>query len=523
MKYILAATMLLASFNLLAQPFPPRVPGPVIISQPGGTGSGSGSGVSASEVTNIVTALLPGGNGSGSVISNLVGLTFTVNAYNSNTTPYYLYVTASVRATPNGNSFAGGALYISTNNDATWDSTDHQYFFSGNASDTGDNTGGELSAWIPPGGKFLYTNLSGGSGVFAVLASSGQLTYFATNGGGTFNGNSASSTTAGIATNYGTAEILFNPPHFGITKTTGRYQGNNSQGLSLFASNGCVRYVWIVPDVGGNHQIDTNIWLQVYADCGTSTNILAPGGTQTINIPLSELFGNKFRFATNGPYSVIRDSRYLYSMDLSTNVLFGSYVRTVQLGLPMLFANNMLLRLTNASAGYLCSNGYFGISYDEGGPLAQFGTYANWRLRNQRFSGATVGGTSNFYFSVSTEGIIAGLLQSAYDSQARISDLVDSHGPRFYNTTSKTFWESTGGDDLYMNTYAIVGGQFIGFNVGTINWWYGPNTDLSQAAMETYRWFSQDAFIWPSSGVIVSDPVPVDFDNLNLNMLYYAP
>lgn len=200
MKHLILTTILLTSFSVLAQPFPPRVPGPVIISQPGTGTSTSSGGVTSNEVYTIVSDYVSTNGGSGGgIVSNLVGATLSVNVNYTNTTSYYLYVTASVRATPNGINFGGGAIYISTNNDASWDSVEHQYFYTGGDVTPGV-TGGELGAFIPPSGKFVYTNLSTGGATFVVLAGSAQLTYFATNGAVVFATSAGSAATATTST-----------------------------------------------------------------------------------------------------------------------------------------------------------------------------------------------------------------------------------------------------------------------------------------------------------------------------------
>lgn len=138
-------------------------------------------GVAWLSIARAQTINIPGasgtGTGGGAAVSNAYNLTFaTTNRY-TNSTPYYadLQVSISLVSTPN---VAGALVYsLDTNRDGTAD-------FSRTYSNVNGTNGTQvtlLRELIPPNAAFAFTNNSAGSAIASITASTGEITYYATN------------------------------------------------------------------------------------------------------------------------------------------------------------------------------------------------------------------------------------------------------------------------------------------------------------------------------------------------------
>ena len=104
-------------------------------------------------------------NPAGFVLTN----DFALNTYYTNDVQSAFVIASLTLGNAAGTDFSKVALYMDQNADGTWERTGL------NAAVTGISTNTvELSAWIQPGGRFLFTNLSTGSGSAAVVANSSQ-------------------------------------------------------------------------------------------------------------------------------------------------------------------------------------------------------------------------------------------------------------------------------------------------------------------------------------------------------------
>lgn len=339
---------------------------------------------------------------------------------------------------------------------------------------------------------------------------------------GTFTGNGAGITnlTAGnIALN---PQLLLNPPHIGGSSNLGSYftTENNSQGV-MISGAGMVRDLWIQCELGVAGGLNTNLQnlrLEVFADGGNTTNL----SFRTIDVSLADVFGNRFRFLTNGPWAIDRDSFGVNTMDRSTNRVYGGYIKTLKLCLPMFFTNNCLIRLTNSATGAIYSGGYMSVTVQRASNLDALGDYKTWRLRTKTTFGAVSGSASNFLFSATGPGICVGWLQSLHDpSGVNLGNFLDSIAPAWL-TAPGTVWEVAGGDDLFLSTYYMRGGISLGYRAGVINRWFGSNDADNGMTVEAYRWYDDDPIYW-ANGVTVYIPDCQPLAAMSATMFYYAP
>ena len=356
---------------------------------------------------------------------------------------------------------------------------------------------------------------TGGSGVTnnQYLPGTPHSTNFTGNGAGLTN-----LTAGNIANN---PQILLDPPHIGPSSNSGNFflTGQNSAGYKISGS-GVVRDIWVQCDlgsIGGLNSNMANIRLEVFTDGGNTTNTTF----RTVDVSLADLFGNRFRFTTNGHWAVDRDSFGLNTMDRSTNFIYGSYIKTMMFRLPIYFTNYCLIRLTNASAGTLYTTGYLNPSWEMGG-LSDLGNYQSWRLRSKTTFGPWGNNASNFLFSASGPGICVGWLQSFLGTNGGVDlSFLDSISPTFTAPSGVT-WETAGGDDMFLSTYAMRGGQSLGYEAGVINRWYGPSFNDTPFAIEAYRWFLNDNIHWTNS-VTVYLPDSQLIPAMSATMFYYGP
>lgn len=185
LKYL---SLLLFAASAVAQPFPAR-PGPVIISQPSTGGSSSG-GVD----TNAVIALIEEYATGGGVVSNVTGLTLSLETRYTNDTAYYAYVSASVAltTTASGSDTAAVAIKIDESANGSYEYIAHQVAQQGRAATALSYTS-ELGATVPPGAAFIYDGTVAAGGGVDIPLGSGQIVYF---GSGTNGGGGISSATA---------------------------------------------------------------------------------------------------------------------------------------------------------------------------------------------------------------------------------------------------------------------------------------------------------------------------------------
>lgn len=339
---------------------------------------------------------------------------------------------------------------------------------------------------------------------------------------GTFTGNGAAVTnlTAGnIALN---PQILLDPPHIGVSSNLGNYfiTENNSHGV-MISGCGILRDVWIQVDLDKNHFLNTNlvnIRLEVFTDGGNTTNLTF----RNVDVSLADVFGNRFRFETNGAWAVDRDSLGLFTMDRSTNLLRQGYIKALHLRLPIYFTNNCLLRLTNALTGTLWAEGYMSVTGQRAADLSALGEYQTWRLRTKTTFGALAGSASNFLFSVSGPGICVGWLQSFHSTTAfEVRNFLDSVAPAWL-TAPGVVWEVAGGDDMFFSTFSMKGGFSIGPVAGVINHDAGPALNEARQSIEAYRWLFTDPIYW-NNGTVVYIPDSQAISAMSATMFYYGP
>jgi len=191
LKYL---SLLLFAASAVAQPFPAR-PGPVIISQPSTGGSSSSGGVD----TNAVIALIEQYGAGGGVVSNVTGLTLSLETRYTNDTAYYAYVSASVAltTTASASDTAAVAIKIDESANGSYEYTAHQVAQQGRAATALSYTS-ELGATVPPGAAFIYDGTVAAGGGVDIPLGSAQIVYFGsgTNGGG---GGISSATATNIA------------------------------------------------------------------------------------------------------------------------------------------------------------------------------------------------------------------------------------------------------------------------------------------------------------------------------------
>lgn len=341
---------------------------------------------------------------------------------------------------------------------------------------------------------------------------------------GTFIGSALGLTNLNAGNIANNPQILLDPPHIGPSSNTGPHTltGNNSAGVKL-AGAGIARSIWGQIHLGSDSNLNSNLKdlrLQGFPDSGGTTNL----AFLAVDFSLADLFCNRFRFPTNGPWAIDRDSWGVFTSDRSTNLIYGGYIKTFELRLPMPFTNGLLVRITNAAAGSLWNLGYININSQPAADLSALGAYQTWRLRSKTTTSATAGGASNFLFAATGPGICVGWMQSLFDSNNQgLNTFLDSIGPTFYTAPGVT-WSVSGGDDLSLQTYIMKSGVSFGTYGGVMHRWFGPselNPD-QQSAVEFYRWFPRDGPHW-TNGVSVYIPDSEAISAMSATMFYYAP
>lgn len=330
-------------------------------------------------------------------------------------------------------------------------------------------------------------------------------------GGGS--GVSEAQAAAIAATNLNPLAQLIHGRRLGGGKSLGNYAetGNNSTFalLSAGGTKGVLRELWIIPDVAGTGGLRTNaaqIDLLVYAD----SNL-------TVRANLANLLGTRHRYLSNGNWSVVRSSRFVDSVSQSTNAAAAIEETQLLLKFPMPFTNGIFARLTNSVAGTNWGLGYINAFIDPGTPPSEL---ASWRFYGDYTTQApSASGASNHLFSVAGEGYMVGMTHAMYDSQASVFvGYVDSHGIVF-TTGTDNHWKPSGLDDFYNNTHAMVMGEMLNHDYGTLNYSVLPFDYSGTAAVECFRWFYDDTFAW-TNGVSVWDDSGVDIDSLSVSFFY---
>lgn len=320
-----------------------------------------------------------------------------------------------------------------------------------------------------------------------------------------------------------TVGSLLDPPHVGVGNASPGYNPfANSPGIATITGSGIVRNVWIVPDINANHFLNTtngtNVYLQVFVDGAGATT----ADFQAVSVPLANLFGDKFRFETNGPYNVIRDSAFLYTQDTSSNAYFGAYVKAAELKLPMPFTNSITIRLWNSNTASLWVNGYMTAFYESGGLSFPFSTY---RLRSGAFYGYPPSGTNTLIQRLGSPGLVVGMMGSYLSTNG--VDAFDTVQPVF-QTSSNVTRIASGYSDLWKDPYSFSTGFKLASDHGTINSWIvsagaQPGSGYAKYAFEVYQWFVNDHFVFDSHGLDViswnADPNTIS----DLIVWYYSP
>ena len=308
-------------------------------------------------------------------------------------------------------------------------------------------------------------------------------------------------------------EMLTHPPNIGA-QTTPAFTNLNSGFAVIGGTNtsGVVRLLWVQCSLNAallKPQL-TNVCLQLFADAGTNTFTAA----RTFSVPLSDLFGNRYRAATN-VYAQSRNSRWMNSQDVSTNSLLEAPIYTLALKLPICFTNGLVARLWNVASNTPSADGAIGWAVEFGSVPAPWSTA---RLCSADFVGAITFNASNALFSVSGPGVAMGLLNGAADTWEGISDITDTKGPSFLLDGSRV-WQALGGDDLFFSTYGFAVGNYVGYDYGATDVYYAA--DQAHANFEAYRWFHADAWAWATSlqGYVPANPEAVG--SYYCHLIYY--
>lgn len=384
----------------------------------------------------------------------------------------------------------------------------------------------------------LYTVTATGEGgpatnVIEVAAGSGVTvvtnlllrTLIVTNVTGTFTGNAAG------LTNYGGPEILLNPIRVGF--------GTQPYGPNIHPSDfflaiapgtaGVITKVEIQPDLSAGTHSYPNEWndinLQIFPDCGSFTNN-ASLTNPAVNVPLADLFNNRFKYTTNGHWAVERKSRFIDSQDWSTNLLYGGPIHLLWFYAPIYASNGCVIRLQSNLGNTNWGHGYIGATVDNRANLDQLGRFASWRLRSHNVNGAFTGGSaSNYLTTVSSAGLLIGWTVGAFDNteSGNVVSWTDSRGLQVYSGSGERWNCFT--DDILGSTYAGSGGFHFGPEVGLLTAWMGPNLNGASQAIEGYRWFGESGMYWTNSAVFslsgnAAFPSLVGYSS---TLLYYAP
>jgi len=329
--------------------------------------------------------------------------------------------------------------------------------------------------------------------------------------------------TTAIGLTNGLRELLAPRLSGGVGRGIGSYSENgfNSDGVLIggAGAEGVIRDIWCMPDLGGGsswEHMKTAVWFQVYVGGGNSVD--PDSSLRTINIPLGELYSDKFRFSSNGHYEVLRRSMQLDTVESSTNFYIGYGVKTFRWKFDMPFTNGAFIRLYSTSSNANWQLGYFGANYELGAAQAN----AGYKLKHLRYSDTT-GTGSNFLFAATGPGLAAGFCQGWHDADFNNTvAFLDSKGPTFWTGTTK--WDTVGDGDMYGNTLSgSATRQHIGQDAGTMLWDIGAAEQLTgYLSMECYRWLDSDAFSW-TNGVTVYVPNSNPIQSMYFNLFYYAP
>lgn len=202
----------------------PTLGGPTLSANTSGTNGSSGGGLN----TNAVIALIEEYSGGGGVVSNVTGLTLSLETRYTNDTAYYAYVSASaaLTTTASASDTAAIAIKIDTDANGTYEYTAHQAAQQGRAATALSYTS-ELGAIISPGAVFIYDGTVAAGGGVDIPLGSGQIVYFSTNGtSGGGGGVSVSEVVSIMVTN--------SALYFGLT--------NYSQSVAFIDTNTIVLY-----------------------------------------------------------------------------------------------------------------------------------------------------------------------------------------------------------------------------------------------------------------------------------------
>lgn len=343
---------------------------------------------------------------------------------------------------------------------------------------------------------------------------------------GTFTGNAAG------LTNYGGPEVLLNPIRvgFGTQPYAFTIQPSSYFLAGAPGTAGLITKLEIQPDLSAGIHSYPNEWndinLQIFPDCGSFTNN-ASLTNPAVNIPLADLFNNRFRYITNGHWAVERKSRFVDSQDWSTNLVYGGPIHLLWFYAPIYFSNGCVVRLQETIGNTNWPHGYIGATVDNRANLDQLGRFASWRLRSHNVNGAFTGGSaSNYLTTVSTAGFLAGWTVSAFDNTEAglVASWLDTRGLQVYTGSGERWTGFT--DDLLGSTYAAAGGFGFGPESGVVNWWYGPNQDGASQAIEGYRWFGESGGMYWTNSAVFSLGGNAVFPSLvgySSTILYYAP
>ena len=114
----------------------------------------------------------------GGVVSNYTGLTFAFATAYTNATPYYEMIFIDATLVNAANVQGSIRSYVDFDGDGVIE--DSQFYGVSSASSITDRV--VLREFIPPYGKFTFTNTSTGGSTAAITATTGKAFYFATNG-----------------------------------------------------------------------------------------------------------------------------------------------------------------------------------------------------------------------------------------------------------------------------------------------------------------------------------------------------
>lgn len=323
------------------------------------------------------------------------------------------------------------------------------------------------------------------------------------------------------------AGLVLDPPHVGIGRNyPGPFVGSNTSTNQIFVApglSGQIRSLFVHTDVAGGHGVMTNLqWLnlRMYPDCGSTTNPPSAANL-AFDVPIGLLLSDFYRNTiTNNNRSIVRDSAFIHSVDVSTNVAFGASQQTFILKMVVPFTNGIMIGLYNTFSNNWWPFGYFNANY-ETGTLAY--AFNNYRLRSAVYTNYALQATNITLASITaTEGLVAGVMMAINNISGVAGEITDGNSFKFVTGPGVTnTW--SGGDDLVDSTWGFSGtGEFGHSDVGVLHCF--QNVATGQRVVEFYRWFVRDHFTWSNpAGLMVYHGNGATVDAIATAILYYSP